>query len=139
MNITPISNNNISHKAYFKNNTQFKEFFCKYPVDENLAFRIVNNLPNHELEILRIKHFEDKSCLLKIFNHTTKRLGEIILSAQEMLQEKQPQWNLYYWLSANADLYKKDERVSTILEYMCKPADEELQYKSGKPIFQSKI
>ena len=46
-------NNNISHKAYFKPNTEFKKLWSVRPkFFGNKLVDLRKNLPNHELEIL---------------------------------------------------------------------------------------
>lgn len=57
MNIQPINNqNNISYKAYFKPNAEFKKLWGTRPTNTDDYFvklrKVEKDLPNHQLEII---------------------------------------------------------------------------------------
>lgn len=73
--------NNISHKAYFKPNANFKKLFGEnvayYKFMDESRIKKFKELPNHELEIIDIIRRDSKvsggaiSCT--VFNNTTKK------------------------------------------------------------------
>ena len=69
-------NNNISHKAYFKPNKEFKRIFGESrALSPDLKKRLAN-LPNHEIEVLNIvSGFAGTFCA--IFNNNTKIKSEV--------------------------------------------------------------
>ena len=73
------STNNVSHKAYFKPNSEFKKLWGnsdKKYIKETLD-KFTYNLPNHKLEIIdSYKYFDDFKTRVtyNIFNDTTKKL-----------------------------------------------------------------
>ena len=81
MQINQINDNQtVSHKAYFKPNAEFKRL-CNRGLQSVKPQQIETLLsrPNHELEILgRIIHRD--ATTFEVFNNTTKRLSNIILS-----------------------------------------------------------
>ena len=80
--------NNLSHKAYFKQNEAFK-FLYKNANKNELFSEIANtckkNLPNHELEIATDLFVNnEKSGLCRIFNNTTKKTTSTLVSNGSM-------------------------------------------------------
>ncbi|MBO5739280.1 hypothetical protein J6R97_08080 [bacterium] len=82
------SPNNITHKAYFKPNTEFKYLWAVRPTNmntmrnklENFSF----NLPAHELEIIKTEILydgvKDSKFIYTIFNNVTKKAKDVILA-----------------------------------------------------------
>ncbi|MBQ4115174.1 hypothetical protein IJD34_07190 [bacterium] len=82
MKINPIpQQNNISHKAYFKPNANFKKLFGEqithFQFMDNAGIKKFKELPNHELEIIDIIRRDSRvsrgaiSCT--VFNNVTKK------------------------------------------------------------------
>ena len=81
MKVQGINNqNSISHKAYFKPNTEFKKLWAYKPSNMEVLHkkiaRIKNGLPNHEIEIIdsgRAAINEKLSDFYLLFNNVTKK------------------------------------------------------------------
>ena len=104
MQINQINNNQtVSHKAYFKPNAEFKRL-CNSGLQSVKPQQIETLLsrPNHELEILgRIIHRD--ATTFEVFNNTTKRLSNIILSKDKLCS------NYGYFDSTSDDIVKFDK------------------------------
>lgn len=73
MRIQESGNYNINHKAYFKNNALFREAYGNFAKPEKTIIeKFKNNLPNHELEILKLDK-ERFHWNISIFNNITKK------------------------------------------------------------------
>ena len=75
MQIKPLSNNNISHKAYFKQNKMLKTI-CNSAEKNKSTLEFMDffkkDLPNHELEIInKITPNNTNNVIYKIMNNTT--------------------------------------------------------------------
>ena len=88
MKIQSIDNQNISHKAYFKPNTEFKKLWAVRPQNDENYFnqlrRVKKELPNHQLEIIDsfgslIDEIPSK-CYL-IFNNITNKAFGLAIAA----------------------------------------------------------
>lgn len=90
MKINTINNNNyrVSHKAHFKQNTEFHKL-C----DSQLTYLKSDlidkfkKLPNHEIEILSIQNLNfstDK--IIGLFNHSTKKFKDFRVESGYLLK-----------------------------------------------------
>lgn len=84
MKIQGINNqNNISHKAYFKPNAEFKKLWAYRPTNTDNYFnklrQVKNELPNHQLEIIDSSRAlideTPRDCYLIFNNATNKAFG----------------------------------------------------------------
>ena len=89
MQVQGINNqNNISYKAYFKPNAEFKYLWAVRPVELNTIkgklIKFKSDLPNQELEIIN-KEFlygenNDSKLIYTIFNNATKKAKDIAIA-----------------------------------------------------------
>lgn len=79
MKIQSVHNNqNISHKAYFKPNAEFKRMYTKsHEVIKNKVQRI-KDLPHQEIELLgEFKDANSGKMLYNVFNNFTKKVLQV--------------------------------------------------------------
>ena len=88
MKVQVIKNqNSISHKAYFKQNKEFKMLWAIRPEKmENIRYKLQNfkhNLPSHELEIIDssvlYNEVEGNKYIYTIINNTTKKAKDVLI------------------------------------------------------------
>lgn len=87
MRIQAINNNynqnNISHKAHFKVNSNFEKLYkeqCKHKEFNYFSKLFKETLPNHEIEITKLKDIarsEERAC--EFVNNTTKQVYNTII------------------------------------------------------------
>ena len=70
--------NNIVHKAYFKPNAEFKKLYGNHKVLQEELIKKFTDLPNHELEILKLTKLTkgykfEPSFTCEVFNNNTKK------------------------------------------------------------------
>lgn len=133
-------NNNISHKAYFKPNTEFKKLWGARPkYFGNKLVDLRKNLPNHELEILTCEKVAGdlvdnklvgNRWVYRIFNNETKKavgipvafesdkrhlevILEVLLSKHEKVQdffENDPINTLQYETATEPEIILEDPK-----------------------------
>ena len=123
MKINPIQQNNISHKAYFKPNENFRKLFGHQIMvkhcEESLLKKF-RNMPNHEIEIVDIINtgknlaYGDFTCTL--INNSTKKTINLFIEKtyhkMDRLLEELTRDN-HSWIN---QFYEKDDK--NIDDYM---------------------
>ena len=123
MRIQPInnstqSNQNISHKAFFKQNDAFNNFYGKYGKGiTKEAITGFKKLPDHRLEILATRNFE-KGLEVDIFNTYTQKALTFGVT------KKNPLESLLNQIASGAteDFFKEDALNSTNYLSLTMPA-----------------
>lgn len=133
MKIQSINNNqNISYKAYFKPNAEFKDLWASSIITEEVknGLSLLKTLNNHELEIVKSgRAFRDSENVekmeiidfYKIFNNFTKKALTIskgmkvnnnpLLTVLEGLLYKNEEVNNFYIKDEKTDLFEKHTKA----------------------------
>lgn len=129
MQISPINNQNISHKAYFKPNAEFKNLWANSIITDEVKNGLskLKTLNNHELEIVksgRAIHESEKPEVIDfytIFNNFTKKALTIskgtkvnnnpLLAVLEGLLYKDEEVNNFYIKDEETDLFEKHTKA----------------------------
>lgn len=129
MQISPINNQGISHKAYFKPNAEFKNLWANSIITEEAKNGLskLKTLNNHELEIVKsgraIRESEKPEVIdfYTIFNNFTKKALTIsketkvnnnpLLAVLEGLLYKNEEVNNFYIKDEETDLFEKHTKA----------------------------
>ena len=117
MKVQTINNqNNISHEAYFKPNEQLRNLYnvsAKTKELRTMAEQFKNNLPKHELEIIKTENSKLTNYILyKIKNNQTQQIHRAFVTKDSI---DKPRYGLYEILAAccrlnNTDFFKEGEK-----------------------------
>ena len=129
MQISPVNNQSISHKAYFKPNVEFKNLWANSIITEEVKNGLskLKTLNNHELEIVKSGRAIRESVkpevieFYTIFNNFTKKALTIskgmkvnnnpLLAVLEGLLYKNEEVNNFYIKDEETDLFEKHTKA----------------------------
>ena len=129
MQISPINNQSISHKAYFKPNVEFKNLWANSTITEEVKNGLskLKTLNNHELEIVKsgraIRESEKPEVIefYTIFNNFTKKALTIskgmkvnnnpLLAVLEGLLYQNEEVNNFYIKDEETNIFEKHTKA----------------------------